>query len=308
MTSGVNPNYNQVERGHIARRIAPMETLTTEVARYRHSMDGFLRVSLALMGEVLSQVDLSNDLQTTDKLAFEEEPLRVFRVTSHLLTKKARLHVIAVLSANDAHNIHSLAVQMRTALECAGQMVFILDELTNSSPGAGNKLDQYLDADYYQTMKRQAKGDIDHNSLLEAINDAYSTRRETLQKVGHLAASDTVSKLEYGRGWYAHLSKCFYHSNLPALEGISYFGGVKSFNTMEDEYAFATLLDYLASQVILMIMAAALCQEATSHRDMLFDNATNLLNEKRKKAESYRETLMSMARNLAGPVGTDTAP
>ena len=34
------------------------------------------------------------------------------------LLRKARLHAIAVLRANETGNVHSLAVQMRPVLEC----------------------------------------------------------------------------------------------------------------------------------------------------------------------------------------------
>ena len=136
-----------------------VESLTTRVARYRDSMAWFLRAALALMDDVLSPVDLGAHLDTTAKSAFEEDPLGVFRVTSHLLTKKARFHVMAVLSANEAGNIHSLAVQIRPALECSGQVVTIFGNLFDKQGGA-EAVGQYLDADYYHTVKRLAKGHI----------------------------------------------------------------------------------------------------------------------------------------------------
>ena len=40
------------------------------------------------------------------------------------LLRKARIHTVAALRANETSNLHSLAVQMRPVLECAGQVVF----------------------------------------------------------------------------------------------------------------------------------------------------------------------------------------
>ena len=270
------------------------ESLTTEVVRYRDSMARFLRASLALMNDILSPVDLSDNLEITAKAAFEDDPLGVLRVTSHWLTKKARFHVIAVLAANKENNIHSLAVQTRPALECAGQMVLLFGNLFGEQADAEDAVDQYLDADYYHTVKRLAKGQIDHHSLLAEISKANPVRKKPLRKVRSLKESDKVKELEFGHGWYAHLSDCFYHTDLPALKGVSYYGGVQSNNTINDQYAFAAVLDYLVHQAMVMVMYATLCPGVTSDTDRLFKNANALLSKKREASDSYRHTLMSL--------------
>ena len=93
-----------------------------------------LRASIALMDDVLYSVCTSVIISRLRPSRYlEEDPLGVLRVTTHLLTKKARFHAMAVRSANEAGNIHSLAVQMRPALECAGQMVTIFGNLFGPS-------------------------------------------------------------------------------------------------------------------------------------------------------------------------------
>ena len=42
---------------------------------------------------------------------------------------KAQIHIAAVLVANESNNLHSLAVQMRPVLECAGQVVLVIHTL-----------------------------------------------------------------------------------------------------------------------------------------------------------------------------------
>ena len=64
--------------------------------------------------------------------------------------------------------------------------------LFGKAPGAQSRLGQYLDADYYRTVKRLAKGQIDHKSLLAEISGADPMRKETLRNVRHLAESETV--------------------------------------------------------------------------------------------------------------------
>ena len=284
----------------LVNKLPSTVSLTTEEARYRDSMAGFLQDALAIMDDILSPVGLNDNLEAISTTEVEKDPFAVFRGTSRLLTKKARFHVIAVLCANKNSNIHSLAVQMRPALECAGQVVSIVRNLFGKHQGAESALGQYLDADYYQTVKRLSKGQVDYNSLLAEISGANPMRTEPLRTVKSLKESDTVKDLEFGRHWYAHLSKYFYHSNLPALKGISFSGGVGSNNTIDDHYAFAALLDYLAHQVMVMVMYAALCLDATSGTGDRFEKAGALLSKKRETSDRYRDTLMSMAQQSDG--------
>ena len=49
-----------------------------------------------------------------------------------LFLRKAKIHMVAVLRANENSNVHSLAVQMRPLLECTGQVVLIFHNLISA--------------------------------------------------------------------------------------------------------------------------------------------------------------------------------
>ena len=156
-------------------------------------------------------------------------------------------------SANRNSNLHSLAVQMRPALECAGQVVSVFHNLIIASDP--EPVHQYLNADYLQTMQRHTQGQLDRDNLLESIAkaDPLGSRRSPK----HLYESDKVKNLEDGPAWYDYLSR-FNHPKVDTLRGPSFLGGVRSNNTSTDELAFAALLDYLAHQMLVMVAHAAL--------------------------------------------------
>lgn len=84
--------------------------LATETAKYRASMARFLQLSLVAINGLVTDVDFDELFRPIDQAKFDEDPIIVFRQTGHLLIAKARLHVIAMLRANESSNIHSLAV------------------------------------------------------------------------------------------------------------------------------------------------------------------------------------------------------
>ena len=204
----------------------PVSTsLAAEAGRYRASMAGFLQKSLAAMNGILSTVDLDGIFCPIDQAKFDEDPMMPFRRMSYLLIAKARLHVFAALSANKSSNIHSLAVQMRPALECAGQVVSLFKDLFGKYPRAESTIRRHLDVDYYQTVVRVSRGQIDHDELLKQISVANPMRKEPLRKIMRFRESEKVRDLEFGGNWYDYLSNCFYHSDLSALKDLSYYGG-----------------------------------------------------------------------------------
>ena len=83
-------------------------------------MAGFLKLSLRLMVHTAGSETRHPCLDGNVRTEFERDPFHVFRVEATLLMRKARHYVIAALVANRDSNLHSLAVQMRPALECAG--------------------------------------------------------------------------------------------------------------------------------------------------------------------------------------------
>ena len=258
-------------------------------------MSGCLEASLALVNEFLAPVDFEGVFSAIDQAEFDDDPAIAFRKMSHLLVAKARLHVFAALRANKEDNIHSLAVQMRPALECAGQVVSMFRDLFGKGPGAEDRISRYLNADYYQTVIRLSRGQVDHNAILDQINAAIPVGTRPVRKVRSLGQAEKVKDLEFGENWYGHLSGCFFHSDLSGLKKISFFGGVGSCNTMYDEYGFAALLDYMAQQVMVMVMYAAICPDNCVDDDRRFEKAAKLLEQKKAVSEGFRRKLTSMA-------------
>ena len=68
-------------------------------------------------------------VEPLDELDLDADPAVSVRILCRLLLRKARIHASAVLRANESNNLHSLAVQMRPVLECAGQVVFFFHHL-----------------------------------------------------------------------------------------------------------------------------------------------------------------------------------
>ncbi len=258
-------------------------------------MAGLLQESVAAISDLLSTVDFEDLFRPIDQAKFDDDPILPMRRMSYLLIAKARLHVFAALCANRSSNIHSLAVQMRPALECAGQVVSLFQNLLGKLPGAESRISRYIDADYYQTFTRLSKGQIDHDELLNQINLANPMRKEPLRKLRRFRELEKVRDLEFGDNWYRHLSNCFYDSNLSALKGLAYYGGVRSCNTVQDEYAFAVLMDYLTHQVMEMLLYAAMCPDDGFKGDNRFDTVAKLLRKQTAISEGFRRKLMSMA-------------
>ena len=278
----------------MSENFSPPETLAKVVTKYREGMAGYLQASLVGINKFLSRVDLDGVFRPINQSEFDDDPVIVFRQMSHLLMAKARLHVFAAVRANRESNIHSLAVQMRPALECAGQVVSVFRDIVGKFPGAESRIIEYANSDYYQTVIRLSRGQVGHNEILSKINAAVPTRTEQVHKVKSLRESGKVKDLDFGEHWYGHLRDCFFHSDMAALKNGSYFGGVRSNNAVPDEYGFALLLDYFAHQMMVMVMYAAACPADNLKENECFDNAVELLKKKKAVSESFQQRLSSM--------------
>ena len=187
-----------------------------------------------------------------------------------LILRKARIHAEAVLRAESTNNMHSLAVQMRTVLECAGQILFALHYLkiapeTQMGPARAIELfGNRLNADFYQTFRRSMRG-LSPKELREMAAQAQATAAENAgasapmgRRTWGLRQADKVDTLRGGRHWYSHLTSHFVHARDADWDGPSWRGGVVSNHNVEDELAFLLSLDYLTSQVAAMNAYAAL--------------------------------------------------
>ena len=80
--------------------------------------------------------------------------------------------MVAILCANENNNVHSLAVQMRPVLECAGQVVLVFHNLMIEPERGVSVVLGYINANYYGTFIRLTKGDVSQEQLLTQISEA----------------------------------------------------------------------------------------------------------------------------------------
>ena len=138
----------------------------SEVGRYRTGMANLLAKLEGSVGETERWLDVAVEGdEASARAVLENDPAGVFRIPCARLLRKAKIHMVAVLRANETNNMHSLAVQMRPVLECAGQVVLIFHNLTNNSELGESVVLRYMSADYYGTFIRLTKGGVSHEQL-----------------------------------------------------------------------------------------------------------------------------------------------
>lgn len=258
-----------------------------EVTRYRAGTASLLAESVEAAGEIEQWLDRGVDdgeagslLQAwvskpEEELSSamtvpEDDPARLYRIICASLLHKARIHGRAVLRANKTNNVHSLAVQMRPVLECAGQVVrifhhlIIAPRLLMEPERAGRLITDYLDRDYYDTLMRAMKDNTIHSKLLQTISEAaeaaameFGMPKPKVGKGKPLKQVDKVAMLSGGPGWYDHLSDYFCHGKAN-WKGPSWQGGVTSMDIIH-ELTCADMMGYLAVQVSTMNSYAYLC-------------------------------------------------
>ncbi|WP_420462696.1 hypothetical protein [Candidatus Palauibacter sp.] len=247
----------------------------TEIAQYRAEMAELLEKAIATTRELERWLDVTGGwVEATEQIDLDADPTATFRIVGALLLRKARLHTVAVLRANETSNLHSLAVQMRPVLECAGQVVFIFHNLmiapgfTMEPERAMDLVGDHLNADYYGTMIAATKGQVGHQELLEQISGAMEKAaaldglpKPKMRKGRSLKQADKVATLRGGTSWYNYVSEYFCHGRADWV-GYSWSGGVVSMDLAPDVFAFASLMDYLVGQVAVMNAHAALCPVA----------------------------------------------
>ena len=234
---------------------------SSEVGRYRAGTARVLAGSIAQSGEIERRLNAAVDGDVASKRAdLERDPNGALRMMCALLLRKARLHMVAVVRANATCNVHSLAVQARPVLECAGQVVLLFHNTVIAPEKGEGVVGGYLNADFYGTIIRLTKGEVGHQELLGMISSA-SGEPEGGRSGARLRQSDKVDMLNGGKDWYDYLSEYFCHGN-GNLRGDSWQGGVVSTNTRRDEFACAGIMDYLVNQVAVMNAYAMLCPMA----------------------------------------------
>ena len=239
--------------------------LGVDVARCRASMAKLLTKTVEMTCKLERRLDVTGGWrEATAEIDINADPAATLRIVGALLLRKARIHTVAVLRANETRNLHSLAVQMRPVLECAGQVVFFFQNAI-IAPNA-EKFGHRVNMDHYQTLSRRTKGKIKAEELREVEAQAQEAAaafvgatKPKRRKGRRFTNADKVATLAKGPEWYGYLSKHFSHGKVADWRGFSWRGGVISIDTVEDEFAFLGLMSYLVDQVALMNAAAALC-------------------------------------------------
>ena len=294
-----------------------------DVARCRADMAKLLTEALETTCKIERRLDASGGWrEATAAIDINADPGATVRIAGALLLRKARIHIVAVLRANETSNLHSLAVQMRPVLECAGQVVFIFHntiiapDLLMSQEDAAAMFGNRLNADFYQTFRSKTKGQISLGKLREMATRAQADAaasvgapNPTRQKSWTLRQADKMKPLAKGHEWYNYLSNRFAHGNLADWKGLSWRGGVISIDKVEDQFAFLGLMSYLVDQVALMNAAAALCPvagDADDPWDRWVEPTLAQLREVRQSSKSLADAArVAVTGELYGSARTD---
>ena len=231
--------------------------LTVAVARYRSGMTQLLASQVKEVKEIEKKLGVVVGDDSSERVALEDPFGGIFQLHCALLLHKANIHMVAVLGANESNNLHSLAVQMRPILECAGQVKLVIHNAF-IEPDRVDEVVQYWERDYLGTLVRAMKGKVSHQEILADLAEIHKAfHEEPLSRTRSLSIEERVRPLVLGKNWSDLLSESFTHGRVDWKAG-SWRGGVSSNNTIQDSYAFASFMDYLVLQVGVMNAYAAL--------------------------------------------------
>lgn len=271
--------------------------LVNAVGDYRTGTASLLTKQAVEVAEIKRRLGVTVGDDASERAAIEDLPLGPSRLNCALLLHKAHLHMDAVLAANESNNLHSLAVQMRPVLECAGQIVLGVHTMLIDRKAADEVRD-YMDADYYRTVIAATKGQVTHEQLLAHISDIRKEFNEEPAKVRSFKQADKVAPLEGGKAWYSYLSEYFCHGR-GEWRGYSWRGGVRSVNTVEGEFTFAGFMDYLVNQVAVMNAYAALLTPSEKTLDERTEIILGHLQKVRAEIEVLRDRAMLAVKELS---------
>lgn len=276
----------------------PAGSSATTAATYRELAGRFLAATQELTKDFPAAHKITEKRRRQLSTAWKDDPTSTFEASTGLLVRRAHLNVAAALRANQSNNMHSLAAQMRPALECAGQVVATMKDLRDGSSKARESVMRRASADFFQTVKRVGRGQSDPRKILEDNPNIQLASHHMDQVKGRFDPQDVVKELRDGEWWYKHLSRSFYHSGMSELKGDSCNGGVRSTNSANDQFAFAFFMHYLTNQVLLMILDAAMYPPPTKAKEQCYKRAAALAKEKREVLDSCQNTLVSTAQQM----------
>ena len=272
------------------------------IPRYHRGMTQLLAGLLHITDEMERWLDVPIDAGSGRALLREDPRTGHYLIVRRLLCK-ARLHGIAVLRANQACNMHSLAVQMRPVLECAGQLATILKNLTDEPQRGFAEFRRNSSADYYQTLIRASHGQLSHKELLDGISSmnremevfaeqvkeggGLEVRKAAARKPKRLRHLDKVALLPEGDAWYRYLSNRYCHADTWNFKD-SCQPGVGS-TEAQWKLSCASMADYVANLIAQMIACAALCAAYKDADDSRAQDAMKQLDAVRAKTAELRD-------------------
>ena len=178
---------------------------------------------------------------------------------------------------------------MRIVLECAAQVKAKADAACDGSEKELQRLLNATEYDVQDTLIRLSKGRIEHSEIHDLIVNARKgiDQHET-KRPKRVTRADLLNSLPYGNDWYDHLSEAFCHSDISALAGASFYGGVVSINSEADELAFAIHLDYLTEQTIRMAAGYGFLLIAINGENRPFNDARDIQKNKRSATQTFQ--------------------
>ena len=260
---------------------------------YRRVMVSYLVESYQMIQHLLSEADFEEAFPHVFGHPNEGNAKVAVRNECGILLRKVQARIIAVQEANKSNNLHSLAVHMRVILECAAQVLSTAHAANKGSPKELKRVFNISEFDFKYALTSMSRGRIDQNHIQEMIVSA----REEIGPQGSkppktVRIADRINFLAGGKEWYDHLSKYFCRGEASALAGDSFFGGVTSINTEADELSFAIFLDYLAEQVISMLVGNGFLLIAVNDDSQPFDEAILFSRRKTSATKSIKDAIL----------------
>ncbi len=259
------------------------------VIKQRQDMTALLEQVISLINKkALSPHEVSN----FDYNILEEElNKRIILSEVLLLLTKAHIHLWTAQYANKSNNFHSFTMHFRVVLECAGQVVRKVENFSNNNPS-----EFFIRIREFQyvmfRMARHIRSPEDKKEHILDIKNTTTEHYDHLETTLNIKSSgikfhhsEKVNYLKFGKEYYDHVSRCFFHSDIENLKSQYFTGGVVHCNLPVDTYAFGFYLDYLVHQSLFMLLYAG----ALEPDDYLFQKSTVLLEEKKQKSNYYQK-------------------
>ena len=260
----------------------PLKSIRTALVDHFEEAQGLLRGTLA-------DVDFDEFSSSDPGELSEEQTGRFVLYFQGLSLLKARIHIAAVLRANEQNNVHSLGVHARVLIECAAEVVVMGHAAVQRTPKALERVLNAQEFDTHQLLRRITRGQISSEEL-----EASTTRaREGIglfdgKQPRGTTIADRVSILAEGKAWYDYLSRGFCDSGVDALRKSPGSGGVLPAPKWQFDLAFAVILNCALTYVCQMLLAYGVLRIQKGAGSELFDAASSLFERVRETAAPVR--------------------